>query len=186
MLPFRPKRARPYLYSEQEVQQLLRATLDRPLSPRHRKRCALLPWVYYCLFGLLSVSGLRLSEARNLRVEDVDLKAGVLTIRGAKFGRTDWCHCMLRPARCSPTILSDASVIGQGDPYPRICSSPVGAIGSIADRFCRAFYAVSRQIGLRGAADSHGPRLHDLRHRFATTTLLNWYRSHQPERLLPF
>ena len=50
----------------------------------------------------------------------------------------------------------------------------------------RAFYALSRQIGLRGATDRHGPRLHDMRHRFATNTLVNWYRSHQdPERLLP-
>jgi integrase/recombinase XerD len=50
----------------------------------------------------------------------------------------------------------------------------------------RAFYALSRQIGLRGACDHHGPRLHDFRHRFATNTLVNWYRSeHDPERLLP-
>jgi integrase/recombinase XerD len=50
----------------------------------------------------------------------------------------------------------------------------------------RAFYAASRRIGLRGAHDSHGPRLHDLRHRFATTTLVNWYRSNEdPERRLP-
>lgn len=90
LLPFRPKRARPYLYSEKEIQQLLRATLHMPLSPRHRKRCALLPWVYYCLFGLLSVSGLRLGEVRNLGLQDVDLKAGVLTIRGAKFGKDRW------------------------------------------------------------------------------------------------
>ena len=32
-----------------------------------------------------------------------------------------------------------------------------------------------RQIGLRKAGDSFGPRLHDLRHRFAVTTLLHWY-----------
>ena len=50
----------------------------------------------------------------------------------------------------------------------------------------RTFYALSRQIGLRGVADSHGPRLHDMRHRFATNTLVNWYRSNQdPERRLP-
>jgi integrase len=50
----------------------------------------------------------------------------------------------------------------------------------------RAFYAASRRIGLRGAHDSYGPRLHDLRHRFATTTLVNWYRSNEdPERRLP-
>jgi integrase len=50
----------------------------------------------------------------------------------------------------------------------------------------RTFNVLSRQIGLRGASDSHGPRLHDLRHRFATNTLVNWYRSDQdPERRLP-
>jgi integrase len=37
---------------------------------------------------LLSVAGLRLGEVRNLRVDDVDLDAGVLTIRGAKFGKS--------------------------------------------------------------------------------------------------
>ena len=50
----------------------------------------------------------------------------------------------------------------------------------------RTFYALSRQIGLRGPSDSHGPRLHDMRHRFATNTLVQWYRSDQdPERRLP-
>jgi integrase/recombinase XerD len=50
----------------------------------------------------------------------------------------------------------------------------------------RTFYALSRQIGLRGPFDSHGPRLHDLRHRFATEILLRWYRSNEdPERKLP-
>lgn len=33
---------------------------------------------------------------------------------------------------------------------------------------------------------SHGPRLHDFRHRFAVRTLINWYRSGQEvERRLP-
>jgi hypothetical protein len=50
----------------------------------------------------------------------------------------------------------------------------------------RTFYALSRQIGLRGRSDSRGPRLHDIRHCFATNTLVQWYRSGQdPERRLP-
>ena len=50
----------------------------------------------------------------------------------------------------------------------------------------RTFYALSRQVGLRGTFDSRGPRLHDMRHRFATNTLVQWYRSGQdPERRLP-
>jgi integrase/recombinase XerD len=39
------------------------------------------------------------------------------------------------------------------------------------------FIQLSRQIGLRGPNDSHGPRLHDLRHRFAIQTLIDWYRA---------
>jgi integrase len=84
VLPIQPKRARPYLYSHAEIQSLLRAALKM----RYRyERGALRPWIYYCLFGLLSVSGLRLGEARNLELQDVDLKARVLTIRGTKFGK---------------------------------------------------------------------------------------------------
>jgi integrase/recombinase XerD len=64
LLPFKPKRARPYLYSDQEIKSLLRAALKMPCR---YKRGALRPWVYYCLFGLLSVSGLRLAEARVAR-----------------------------------------------------------------------------------------------------------------------
>src|SRR5882757_5512199 len=77
LLPFKRKRARPYLYTDEQIRKLLHATLHMPLSPRHRRICALLPWVYYCLFGLLTVSGLRIGEARHLKLEDVDLKAGV-------------------------------------------------------------------------------------------------------------
>jgi len=41
-----------------------------------------------CLFGLLTVTGLRISDAIVLEPRDVDLQHGVLTIRGAKFGKS--------------------------------------------------------------------------------------------------
>jgi integrase/recombinase XerD len=85
LLPFQPKRARPYIYSDEEIRSLLRAALAMPY---HYKRRKLRPLTYYCLFGLLSVSGLRVGEACNLELQDVDLKTAVLTIRGAKFGKT--------------------------------------------------------------------------------------------------
>src|SRR5207244_4751227 len=83
--PLPHKRARPYLNSDEDIESLLRAALK--MSCRF-ERGELRPWVYYRLFGLLSVSGLRLGEARNLELQDVDLENGVLTIRGAKFGKT--------------------------------------------------------------------------------------------------
>jgi len=183
LLPFQPKRARPYLYSDEEIESLLRAALKMP----HRyENGALLPWVYYCLFGLLSVTGLRLSEARNLELEDVDLEAAVLTIRSAKFGKNRLVP--LHASTCQ--VLADYIATRQRHWAGRPVSSYlfVSSWGNRLDngQIHRAFYALSRQIGLRGACDSHGPRLHDFRHRFATSTLVNWYRCDQdPERRLP-
>ena len=73
LLPFKPKRARTFLYSEDNIRSLLRSALRMECRS---ERAKLRPWVYYCLFGLLSVSGLRLGEARNLELQDVDLGSG--------------------------------------------------------------------------------------------------------------
>ena len=65
LLPFRAKRARPYIYSDAEIRSLLRAALDMRY---HFEGGKLRPWMFHCLFGLLSVAGLRIGEARNLRI----------------------------------------------------------------------------------------------------------------------
>jgi len=161
LLPFQPKRPRPYLYSDAEIRGLLRAALNMPCR---YERGELRPWVYYCLLGLLSVSGLRLGEARNLEVQDVDLEAAVLTIRCAKFGKT----------RLVPLHASTCKVLadyidrrkrhwGQRPVSSYLFVSSWGHRLDGAD-IHRTFYALSRQIGLRGPSDSHGPRLHDMRH----------------------
>jgi integrase/recombinase XerD len=188
LLPFRPKRATPHLYTNRQIADLLHAILHKPLSPycSDPRGCMLLPWVYYSFFGLLSVTGLRVGEALNLKVEDVDLSSRVLIVRGGKFGKD----------RLVPLHPSTCKVLRQ---YERKrnehwADRPVSSYFFVSSRGKRlsgsqvhvTFYAASRQIGLRGARDRHGPRIHDFRHRFATTTLVNWYRSNQdPERLLP-
>lgn len=183
LLPFRPQRARPYLYSEDEIRRLLRAARTMPCR---YERSTLRPWVYYCLFGLLSVSGLRLSEARNLTLPDIDLAAAVITIRSTKFGKTRLVPLHSSTCRVLATSLARRQRHWAG----RAVSSYV-FVSSTGQRLDsgdihRTFYTLSRQIGLRGPSDRHGPRLHDLRHRFATTTLSHWYRSGQdPARRLP-
>ena len=84
LLPHRSTRARPYIYSDVEVQQLLAAALRLPTS---RHGTPLRPRVFHCLLGLLCTTGLRMSEALALHVADVDVDQSILTIRGAKLGR---------------------------------------------------------------------------------------------------
>jgi integrase/recombinase XerD len=173
LLPYRSTRARPYLYTEQEVQRLLDAALK---LPTRWPSTPLRPWVFYCLLGLLSVTGLRISEALDLKLDDVDLDQGVLTIRAAKFGRSRLVP--LHPSTC--VVLTD---------YLKRREQLVGKRGSghvfvsnrgtrlDVGRVHRAFYALSRQTGLRAAGASKGPRLHDFRHRFAVQALTRWYES---------
>ncbi len=181
LLPYRPKRARPYLYTSEEIESLLRAALSLPA------REGLRPWTYHCLFGLLAVTGLRLGEACNLELRDVDLKTSVLTIRGAKFGKS-----RLIPIHASTRrVLADYLERRDRRWAARQVSSYlfVSNRGNRLDNkdIHRTFYALSRQIGLRGQSDSHGPRIHDLRHRFAVMVLLRWYRSGEDvEQRLPY
>ena len=179
LLPYRPKRAHPYFYSDQEIRQLLDAT---------KARCSIDPlrhWTYHCLFGLLAVTGLRLGEAINLRDDDVDWAEGMLTIRGAKFGKSrlvplhrSTCRVLADYAKRRKRRFGKRSTV----------FFLVNKNGNHLDKgeIHRTFYALSQQIGLRAVNASHGPRLHDFRHRFAVQTLLRWYRAgDDPERRLP-
>ena len=181
LLPYRPKRAQPYLYSDKEIRGLLRAALSLP------SRGGLRPWTYHCLLGLLSVTGMRLGEARNLELQDVDLKTGVLTIRNAKFVKT-----RLLPLHPSTRRVLAGYLARRNRHWAGRSVSSYTFVSNRGNQLDggpihRTFYVLSRRIGLRGPSDSHGPRLHDLRHRFAGLTLLRWYRSGKDvEQKLPF
>jgi integrase/recombinase XerD len=179
LLPYRPMRARPYLYSEEEIRQLLEAARNMPST------YSLKPWTYYCLFGLLAVTGVRISEALNLQAKDVDWGEGVLTIHGTKFGKSRLVplHASTRKVLLAYAKRRDRYFEGELVSHFFVSSRGTRLDGG---HVRRTFYSLSRQIGLRDAAASHGPRLHDFRHRFAVEALLRWYRKgEEVERRLP-
>jgi integrase/recombinase XerD len=179
LLPFRARRARPYLYSDEEIRQLLAAT--HALS----STIGLRPWTYHCLFGLLVVSGIRISEAISLDRHDVNLHDGLLTIRKTKFNKT----------RLIPLHASTQEVfIAYAGRRDRLVPHPTSQAFLLTDRgrrleisaVHRTFYDLSHRTGLRAPTDHTGPRIHDFRHRFAVNTLIQWYRAEADiERRLP-
>jgi integrase/recombinase XerD len=160
LLPYRSSRARPYLYTEQEVQGLLEAALQLPTT---WPSTPLRPWVFHCLLGLLSVTGLRISEALDLKLDDVDLEQGVLTIRAAKYGRS-----RLVPVHPSTrTVL--VHYLQRREQFLGVRRSDYVFISNRGTRLDigrvhKAFYTLSRQTGLRAPGARNGPRLHDFRH----------------------
>jgi integrase len=163
------KRPKPYVYSDAEIGALLTAALALPPMDGLRR------WTYHHLFGLVAVTGMRLSEATGLQRDDVDLKSGVLTVQQSKFGKS-------RLLPLHPTIC--AALCSYAERRNRHLGSRCGPHFFVAERggglvkkcIYRVFWRLSREIGLRRPGDNRGPRVHDLRHTFAMRTLLGWYR----------
>jgi integrase len=169
LLPHRYHRKPPYLYSDREVCRLIKVTGQIP-SPKDLRAIS-----HSTLFGLLAVTGMRLGEAIGLDRKDVDLVQGLLTVRQAKFNKSRLIpvHFTTRKQLVAYARLRDRLC-----PHPHTSSFFISERGTRLSHFTvrRWFVIVSRRIGLRSPTDRRGPRIHDLRHRFACRTLLNWYR----------
>ncbi len=183
LLPDRYRRRPPYVYNDEEVERLVREAARLP-SPS-----GLRAHTYATLFGLLAATGLRLGEALALDRDDVDLHAGVLAIRRAKFGKSRFVPIHDSTCRALRRYVRQRDLR-----FPRP-SSPAFLLSDRGTRVtqCSARYnfaVVSRAVGLRHPGPRHrhgrGPRLHDMRHRLAARTLVRWYREGRDvERELP-
>lgn len=175
-----PKRSRPYIYTDAEIERLLEATLEWGMAKEVNRR------TYHCLFGLLAATGMRLGEAIGLGRDDVDLEAGILTLRATKGGK-------VRLVPLHPTTTRAlAGYAARRDEFRTCRKSSWFFVLRGGQRLRpqypeRVFIGVLRRIGLRDPElHTRGPRLHDLRHSFAVNTLLRWYRAGEDvERLLP-
>jgi integrase/recombinase XerD len=181
LLPYRYRRKAPHIFSAEEIESLLRRT-QQLLSPK-----GLRALTYTTLFGLLVATGMRVSEGVALDRPDVDLERGIFYVRRTKFGKS----------RYLPVHRSTVSALRKyAEARDRLFPAPLAPTFFISERGrritdCMARYTfakVSQQVGLRTPAKGHGrgPRLHDMRHRFAACTLIHWYRAGlDVERELP-
>jgi integrase len=167
VLPRRIRRAVPYLYTDQEIWALMTAT--------DRLRGQLRPATYRILIGLLAVTGMRVGEAIRLDCGDLDLGAGVATVRNSKFGKSR--ELPLHPT----TVTALREYLRIRDAHQHADVSDALLISPAGTRliYCNV-HATFRQLrtdaGLTARSPACRPRVHDLRHRFAVQTLLDWYR----------
>jgi len=131
---------------------------------------------FEALFGLLAVTGTRVGEALALDRDDVDLAAGVVTIREqvAKLERA-------RLVPLHPTTVEALERYARA--RERLCPKPrsraffLSGAGAALDRseVSKTLRKITTTLGLR-TVTVH-PRTHDLRHSFAVSTLIDWQRS---------
>jgi integrase len=174
LIPCRYQRKPPYIYSDEEIERLIGAA--RKLSSPKGLRAP----TYATLFGLIAATGMRISEAVFLDRQDVDFKESVLSIRKSKFRKSRLIpvHVTTRDA-----LLDYANNRDQIFPKLQSVAFFVSERGTRVTHWATRdnFAVVSRQIGIRekikGKRVGCGPRLHDMRHRFAAQTLVDWYRA---------
>lgn len=174
LLPGRYVRKRPYIYSDAEIRELIRIAGHLASASGLKGR------TYATIFGLLAVTGMRVSEVLALDREDVDLDEGILRIRRTKFGKSR----LVAVDDSTRQALADYArerdrVVRRPAAVAFFLSEGGDRVTGWATRY--NFAKVSREVGLRASAGGRrhgrGPRLHDMRHRFAVCTLLRWYRS---------
>ena len=166
LLPARPGRADPYLYSDADIAALLGATASL--------RAPLRRATYQTLIGLLAVTGLRIGEALALDRGDVDLARGLLVVRHAKFGKAR--ELVVHPS------TTDA-LRGYLHRRDRIEPAPATAAVFVSIAGTRLAYCnvaatwgqLVRRAGLTPRSPSCRPRIHDLRHSFAVRAMLDAY-----------
>jgi len=166
VFPVCRQRATPYLFSQQDICRIL----GEARRLRHPLRAA----SYEALFGLLAVSGMRIGEAVALERDDVDLEAGLITIRKAKLDRA---RLVPLHATATEVLRRYASERDRLCPRPRSRAFFLSSAGTpvLAVSLRATFREITTRIGVR--TEAVHPRIHDLRHRFAVQTLIDWQRS---------
>lgn len=160
LVDLNPARPLPYLFSSADLQRVVQAAGRLP--PGHSLR----PHTFRTLFGLLGVTGLRISEALSLRFSDVTPDG--LVIRDTKF----------RKHRLVPLHATTAAALAQYlERRQRLPTATDHVFVSLKrtplcyETAHRTFREVCVRIGLARSREGRRPRLHDLRHSVAVRAL---------------
>ena len=149
-----------HIYQPNEIARLMCAASQlRPVG-------SIRPLMYSTLFGLLAATGMRISEALALRLEDVT--ADGLIIRQTKFQKSRLLPLHDTTRRALDEYLPVRLRLGTLDHALLVSTSgKAPAYHTVA----ATFRSIARSIGLRGKPGQPGPRIHDLRHTMAVRSL---------------
>jgi integrase/recombinase XerD len=158
----------PRMLTDEELRKFFHAVDALEPTARSPLRHLVMPEVFRLLYGC----GFRVQEVLKLRVRDVDLNQGIITVRQGKF----------RKDRLVPPVLSVvhrlrkyAGHFERRPPDAFFFPGPSGGPFAL-----RTVYTLFRELllqcGIPHAGRGKGPRIHDYRHLFAVHTLRRWYR----------
>ncbi len=157
----------PYIFCDKEMAELFRRTDACHYCAEVPLRHLIMPLLFRVLYGC----GLRISEALNLKIQDVDLQTGVLTILDGKFNRDRLVPMASENLERCRYYANEAHLPLNGSAY--FFPAPSGQAitkGNVYKNFRRFLWQARISHGGWGK----GPRLHDIRHTFSVHCLRQW------------
>jgi integrase/recombinase XerD len=168
----------PYIFSEIELKNIFTICDRYPISDFSLNRHLILPLLFRILYGC----GLRISEALNLKLKDVDLNQGTLFIRDTKFGKERKVPMAETLTERCRLYVEKIHHIESSDTY--LFPSPYGGRYKEGTIY-KLFREILWKVGI--SHSGKGPRLHDLRHSFAVHCLKKWVLNEEDiTNLLPY
>lgn len=161
------KQYTPYIYTIDELARFFAET-DKC---RECYECPYRHLIMPVIFRMIYMCGLRVSEARLLKIADVDLTNGILTIHHSKkdnsrlvpMSKSLTKRCRSFSAKVHPYPIAEDYY------FPAIGGKPM-TIGNVYKNFRRFLWRARISHGGMG----HGPRIQDFRHCYAVHCLKKW------------
>lgn len=178
----RQQQRQPHVYSDEEIQRLLKAALEFP-SPKAPLR----PLSLYTVALLAYCAGLRVGEIVALTLADVNLQDGTIEIRETKFFKNR------RLPLAAGVIAAVKNYLAARQQAGAPTSSDSGLFWNqkFGQRYSYGglrilLVEVLRRAGLKPTSGRIGPRIHDLRHTMVGHRMRDWYREGiNPQSKLP-
>jgi integrase/recombinase XerD len=155
----------PYIFSKEELRKIFTVCDNYPVSRFSPNRHIILPLLLRMLYGC----GLRISEALNLKVGDIDPVRGTLLIRDTKFKKERIVPMAETLTRCCRIYLDKIHKFST--PGTFFFPSPYGGSYKVSTAY-KLFREVLWKAGI--SHSGKGPRLHDIRHSHAVGCLKRW------------
>lgn len=159
----RPNEYIPYIFTHEEIERFLQVVdsiQPHPLSNKHAS--------YPLLFRLLYCCGLRISEALQLKISDVDFDKGVLFIRESKFGKD---RIIPMSAPLADMFVRYHVLFNRNNAPEDYYFRNKNGTYLTHDRVYDVYRKLLWKAGISHGGKGKGPRLHDLRHVFCVHTL---------------
>lgn len=170
---------KPHIFTEEEIVKLINQT--KRLYQKH----PLLPHTCETIIGLLWVTGMRIGEVVNLKIEDVDTVEGIIHVQETKFYKSRLIPISKSTTKALIKYRELRVKFGCGEiPETSFFINDRGK-SCVTEATCKIIRKLIIQAGLK-TVQGKIPRIYDVRHSFPTRWLMDFYKTGKdPTAYLP-